>query len=186
MRRLQTAGDLDPGAQDLRFRELRVLRHAVVEAAVIDQFHHEIDLVVGVTGGVNLDDVGMIDRGGQARFLFETGGFNRIGAQFFAEQFQRDETIEPRVARFIDGAHAANAEGLDQLEIIERTLGAEFFAAGRAGYRGERLSVADIDRDAAGGAGLGRRVGGGGHLREGSIRNFSGKVEDDFARKVFP
>lgn len=184
VRGLQTFCDLDGGAQDLRLGDTRVLRHEIVEAAVIDQFHDEIDLIVRVTGGINLHDVRMIDRGGEAGFLFEARGFGGIGTEFFAQKFERNEAIEPGVARFVDGAHPADTKSFDELKVIERSLDAKFLAALRAGDSGEWFDGAGVDDGAAGGAGLGRRVLG--HLAYGSTRNFKAKGQRVRAGGISP
>ena len=88
VRSLQTFRDLNPRLQDSRFRHACLFGHEIIQASVIDQFHHEIDLPVRVSGGVNLDNVRMIDRGGEARFLFQARRFRGLGAQFFAQELE--------------------------------------------------------------------------------------------------
>ena len=98
----QTSRDLNASLEDTQFGHTPSLRHQVIQTAVVDQFHHEIKLTVICAGRKNLDDVRIIDRSGRARFLFEPARFVGIGAQFFPQNLQRYETIQPRVARFIN------------------------------------------------------------------------------------
>ena len=98
----QTARDLDAGIEHLRFPHPSLLRHPVVEASLVDQLHHEIELAMVRARGKNLDDVRIVHRRGGARFVFQPPDFVWIGAQFRAQNFERDKSIQPRVARFVD------------------------------------------------------------------------------------
>ena len=54
---------------------------------------------------------GMFERRDRAGFAVETIAELRVGSQPFGEYFDRDNTVEPRVARAIDFAHSADAGG---------------------------------------------------------------------------
>lgn len=52
----QTARNLNPRPEDLRFRQSLVLRHQVVETFVLDQFHHQIKLAMIRARGKDLHE----------------------------------------------------------------------------------------------------------------------------------
>ena len=59
-------------------------------------------------------DIGMIESGDVARFLFEPGEARGISGQVWRQDFQRDLAPEARVARAVDGAHASRPERRDR------------------------------------------------------------------------
>ncbi len=143
----------------LFLRQALSLLDKIVETSVIDQFHHQIKLIVIDSRGENLDHIGMIDRRGHTRFLSKLRGLiDSAAAEILAQQLQRNETIKQRVARFVNGAHAADPERFEQNEIVERTLDAHFFTTLRASNAGERLGVGRVDGSAARWAALQNRV----------------------------
>ena len=102
MRGPQTPCDLNPGIQNLPFIHAPLLRHPVVETSLIHQLHHEIELAVVAARRKNLDDMRIVHRRRGAGFLLEPLDFARIGAQFRSEQLERDESIQPSVARLVN------------------------------------------------------------------------------------
>jgi hypothetical protein len=100
MRGLKRAGDLEGeanavalGQRATKRRALDVLEHQVVGADVED-----------------LTDIGMTQRGDRARFLLETAHTIGIRGEDVRQDLECHVTIQPRVARPIDLAHAAGAE----------------------------------------------------------------------------
>jgi len=112
----------------------------------------------------NLDDVRVIHRRGGARLLFEPADLRRIGAQLGPEKLERDETIQPGVARLVNRTHPADSERFQQSEVIESALDPHFFSATGTGNPGQRFFLRNIDEKPAGGATLARIILGG-HLR---------------------
>lgn len=93
--------------------------------------------------GENFDDVRVIDRGGDARFLLQLHGVARLGIS--AQEFQRHKTIQRGVARLVNRAHTADAEGFHDNEIVERALDAKLLLALWTQDARERLNIARID-----------------------------------------
>jgi hypothetical protein len=184
LRGLQAFRDLNSGLEHLRFRHSRRLRHEVVEAAVIDQFHHEVDLPVIGPGGVNLDDVRMIHGRGDARLLLEPRGFGRIGAQFLPQKFQRDKAIEARVARLVNRSPSRRRRASRQRRNYRTRARPETSRHSRAGDVHQRLEIGDVDDGAARGAALLRHVGNVGHQVECSIGCSGRKDEQDATGSV--
>ena len=149
LRRDQTVCDLDADFENALFRHAFQLRDQIIEAPVIDQFHHHIKLTVIAAQRVNLHDMGVINRRRDAGFVLQLRGGIGRGAGFRSEKFQRDEALELCVARFVNGAHAARAERFEQEKIIEGTIDAQFLTAPRAGDARQRLGLRRVDLRAA-------------------------------------
>ena len=58
-------------------------------------------------------DVRIVQRGNRARFLLEALPRFRIGGERAGEHLDGDRAIEPDVARAVDLAHAARADGAE-------------------------------------------------------------------------
>src|SRR5215467_1137703 len=63
---------------------------------------------------MNGDDVRVVHRRGDARFLEETGAEEVVVGELGCQYLQRDDVAEPRVLGLVDGAHAATAENRPQ------------------------------------------------------------------------
>ena len=59
---------------------------------------------------VHRQNIGVIERGGGARFLLEAPQPVRIGRKARGQHLNRHIATEPRIARTIDLVHAAHAE----------------------------------------------------------------------------
>ena len=153
----QSFCDLDAGFKHLFFRQPFLMLDKIIQAPMIDQFHHEIKLSVIDSGRKNLHYIWMIDRCRQARLLLQLRRVIDSSPEVLAQQFQRNKAIEQRVARFIDCSHSADAERLHQDEMIERALDAHFFPALWAGHARQWLCRRRINNRAAGRTGLRRR-----------------------------
>src|SRR5256885_16291972 len=90
----------------------------------------------------------MINRRGHARLLSERSLIDTT-LEILAQKFQGHEPIEQRVARFVDRSHPANADRLDNQEMVEHALGAHFFAAIWTLHFCKRLSAACVQGSAA-------------------------------------
>ena len=101
--------------------------------------------------------------------------FRRICAEVFAQQFQSDKALEPRVPCFVNGAHSSHAQRLDEDEIIEGAFDPKLLAAVGARDSRERIGLGYVNRRAARGAELLRRISGFRHSRRVMIRAFPGK-----------
>jgi hypothetical protein len=92
----------------------------VMQRTAGDELHHHEDFVVGGFDVVDGRDVGMVERGGRLRFLNEALlviGVANVGG---VEEFERDRALESGVNRFVDDAHAAFAELLDNSVVRDR------------------------------------------------------------------
>src|SRR6516162_7636237 len=94
MCRLQSAGDLDCQAHGL------LSLQGASQRAALDVLQHEIIR----PNVVNLADMRMIQRGNRTRFLLESSRV--LGLQ----PLNRDDAVQPRVARLPDLTHAARPE----------------------------------------------------------------------------
>ena len=76
-------------------------------------------------------------------------------AKICAQELQRHKPIEERIPRLVNAAHAANAQHLDDLELIKRPLHPRFLAALGTNHPRKRLITARINGRAASRTGLG-------------------------------
>jgi hypothetical protein len=72
----------------------------------------------------DLDDVWVIDRGGDARFMLKLPGVINLVGKFFPQEFDRNEAIEPGIAGFVNRAHASTAQRLNDYVMFEDALDA--------------------------------------------------------------
>jgi hypothetical protein len=79
----------------------------------VETFHGQVGLAVGFSDVVDGANVGMIQRGGGARFATEALERLRVFGQFIGEEFQGDEAAEVGVLSLVHHTHAATAELFD-------------------------------------------------------------------------
>ena len=82
------------------------------EAFTFDQFHHDVDELVVLTGGVDADEAGMLDVDDAAHAFAEC--FARGFAE--AKQFDGDFAAEQGVPAAPDNTHAAAADFFDEVD----------------------------------------------------------------------
>src|SRR5437667_4518331 len=97
----------------------------------------------------------MIDRSGNARLMLESRRMVFSAAKICAQELQRHKPIEQRIPRLVNAAHAANAQHLDDLELIKRSLHPRFLAALGTNHTRQRLISARINGRAASRTSLG-------------------------------
>ena len=81
------------------------------QVLALDQFHHERVHAAAIFEAVDLRDVGMVQRGERLRLALEPGEPLGILRERVGQDLDRHVATERRVARAIDLAHAAGAEG---------------------------------------------------------------------------
>ena len=62
---------------------------------------------------INADDVGVVQSGNGSGFLLEALAARGVASEIIGQDFDRDFTIEARVAGLVDLAHPARADGLE-------------------------------------------------------------------------
>ena len=70
----------------------------------------------------DFDDVWVIDRGGDTRFMLKLRGVINLVGKFLPQEFDRDEAIEPGIAGFVNRAHASTAQGFNDDVMFEDPL----------------------------------------------------------------
>jgi hypothetical protein len=75
--------------------------------------HGDEDGAVGFTRIVNRDDVGVVQGRGGFGFLYEAQPVLGVGVSVGRQDLDGDQTIQVRVTGFVDFAHAALAQLLD-------------------------------------------------------------------------
>ena len=116
---------------------------------MINQFHDYIELAVIQSQRKYLHDVRMIYRRGNAGLLLQLKIMIRFAADILAQQFQRDEPLQLRVARFIHSAHSTGTQCLHGHKMIEGALKQIFLTAVPANDPHQGLVSAGIKLGAA-------------------------------------
>jgi hypothetical protein len=90
----------------------------VIEAVADDELARDVGPAVDRADPVDRDDVGVLEPGDRARLDRESLERGRLGA-LGGDELDRDVTLEHRIAREVDAAHAADPEQADDHEAIE-------------------------------------------------------------------
>ena len=130
VRRFERLGNLSRDRQRLVAGN-RPARDSLRQILAFDEFEHERLDAIGVFDAVNLRDVRMIERRKQLRLSAEPGETIRIVGDGGQQYLDCDVAIQLRVARAVDLAHAARANGRNDF------VGAK----ARAGGEGQALIV---------------------------------------------
>ena len=96
-------------------------RPAIVSFSVraLQILHRDEGAAVLLADVMNGADVGMIQRGRGASLPLESAQRLPVASQIVRQELERDEATEPGVLRFVDHAHAAAAELLDDAVVGE-------------------------------------------------------------------
>ena len=109
VRRIERIGHIDRNSQQRLQFERRVV-DGMLQRQAIQKFHDDEGAAVGLPDVVNRADVGMIQRRGRLRLAMKSAQRLGIACHAFGKELQRDETVEARVLGFVDHAHAAAAQ----------------------------------------------------------------------------
>ena len=110
VRRIQRLGDL-PGNLQRLAQGKRPLGNQVGERRAVDEFQHEPVRGAGILEAVDVTNVRVIQRREHLRFPLEAREPIRIARDRFGQDFDRDIAIQLRVSGSIHFAHAAGADG---------------------------------------------------------------------------
>ena len=109
VRALERLGDLDAVAEHLLERQ-RAFGQAIRQRLALEKLHHQIVDAVVRADVVGRADVRMGERRDRLRLALEPLAQTGIGREPRRQDLDGHGTVEPRVARAIDFAHAARAE----------------------------------------------------------------------------
>ena len=112
VRGVERVGNFDAEVEQ-RFDFERTSADQVLQRFSVEAFHGEIGVAAVFADVVNGTDVGMIQRGRGFGFAAKTFEGLRVARQILGEKFQRDETVEAGVLRFVNDAHASAAQFFD-------------------------------------------------------------------------
>ena len=120
----QRVGDLRPVLQRLIGSE-RALGQAVGQRPALEVLHHQVVHTAVLADVVQRADVGVVQVGDRPRLALES--LPRLGlvGQVARKHLDRHGPVEPRVARPVDLAHTASAQGVDDLVRPEPGAGIE-------------------------------------------------------------
>ena len=110
VRGVEPVGDLGDDRRGPRGLEAPVAREQRVEVGAGHVADDEEEAAALLAGGVDGDDVGMVDGRGQAGLTLEALAQLGIGGAVGGDELQRDRAPEAQVGRSVDDAHAAATE----------------------------------------------------------------------------
>ena len=123
---LERVGELDAEAEHAGERR-RVASEVGGQQPALDQLHRDVDLSFGFSHVVDCADVRMIQRGCGSGFVQQSASGAVVAEGFGGEDFERDVTIEPGVARAKYDPHSAFAQ------LVDDSIWTECFADHRRG-----------------------------------------------------
>ena len=118
VRCIQGAADLRDDFAGLIRGELALFAKDGLQVASFDEVHGDELDAIGFAKIENANDVFVRDLPGQDQFVLETGENVGPAGEFGTNDFQRDETIDFAISRFVDRAHASFAEELQDFVTI--------------------------------------------------------------------
>ena len=133
MGHIESVGELNSHVQS-GFDVQGSSRNSVPQCHAIQKFHHNERLAVLLADLVNGADVGMVQRGSCLRFALKPGEGLRILRNFIGQKFERDKTAKLDVFGFVDDAHSAATELLDDAVMRD---GLAYHLANASEYGGE-------------------------------------------------
>src|SRR5262249_1653596 len=125
----QAAGDLHAVLDRLADRQRAALQRLTQRLAG-EQLRHDVRRRCVGADVVDDDDVGMVERGGSARLLFEAPEAIGIGGEERRQDLEGDVAAEPRVTGAEDLAHTARADGTDDFVGADARAGGEGHVGG--------------------------------------------------------
>ena len=116
VRVLQRLANFWDNAKRLGWRKFSRLKQLPQRQAV-HKFHQQIKISLRFAEIINRHDVRMMQFCQRARFALESFGEFRFALFFRRKNFQRDNPVQSRLARFIDRAHAAAPEAFENFQL---------------------------------------------------------------------
>ena len=112
VRRIQRVRDLDTQRQD-RFQLHRTVADHVLECSARQKFHDQERAAFLLANVINRADVGMVQS--RSRLGFTAKALQRLPVlcQVVGKKLERDKAAQPRVLGFVDDAHTAAAQLLN-------------------------------------------------------------------------
>ena len=86
----------------------------MLQGLAVEKLHGDEGLAIFFADVVNGADVGMVQCGSGLGFALKAGERLRVAGNFIGKELEGDETMKPRVFGFVDDAHAAAAQFLDE------------------------------------------------------------------------
>ena len=120
--RIQGARNLYEDADRVR-RVQTASVEALVQVTTLDVAHRDVEEVLRPPSLIDRDDVRVVDRGGQLRFVQEAITERRVPGKAGLQQLQRDLPLEPQILGQVDDAHASPAQ--QRLDPIAGEVGAD-------------------------------------------------------------
>jgi hypothetical protein len=112
VRRVESVRDLDAQRkQTLQFQ--RAVANDVLEGGSFEELHHDVGFAILLTDIVDGAYIGMIQGGSGLRFPLEAPQRLGITGNFFGQELEGNEAMQPRIFGLINHSHATATESLD-------------------------------------------------------------------------
>src|ERR1700722_8403061 len=95
-------------------------RNAMFERHPVEKLHGDESLAI-LADVVDRADVGMVERGRGVGFASKAGERLRVHFHLFGQELEGDKTMQARVFGFVDDAHSAAAQFLDDVVVRDDT-----------------------------------------------------------------
>lgn len=112
VRSLEAVEDLGGNVEETVERE-RALFDLFAEGEAVEKLHGDKNMVVVVVDLINGANIGVVEGGSGAGFTEEAIAHLGIVSNFGRKEFESGETLEAGVFGFIDDAHAALSDALE-------------------------------------------------------------------------
>jgi len=156
----------NPRHQQHRLLRLHAGPHGLAEVHAIHELHQQVEKPAALAEVEDSDDVRMVEPGESAGFAGETLGKARLCGEVRRQDFQRDETSQPRLTRLEDHAHAALTDHLHDFQI--RKCGGDFLPRGDALRRHDYSGLSDAEQRTRG-TNAARRISGDSGSADGAV-----------------
>src|SRR6202035_5819490 len=93
---------------------------AMFQSQAFEEFHGDKGLTILFANVINSANVRMVQGGCRLRLALKAGQRLRVTGDFFGQELESNEAVEPRIFSFINDTHAAAAELLNDSIVRDR------------------------------------------------------------------
>ena len=112
---LQTLGDLQGEMEGLLPVENALFLHIFLQGNAVDELHDDVVRPIGGGNVIDLNDVRVAEHGHGLALRPEPAAELLIPGKFVFQNFNRNQSVQPMAASFINNGHAAGTDDLKNL-----------------------------------------------------------------------
>ena len=117
---LESRGDSNPDIEHVEFGHHAVAQNPAVEAAVIGELKHDVRAAGVFVEGINVDDAGVVERGGRARLAVKAFHHLLVVGHLPFEHLDGDHALELAVEGPINSPHSTRSDDFTDFETADR------------------------------------------------------------------